>query len=114
MADDNRQRPLPRGISQEGFRELLPELLAARGMSVNALAKAVGANQSHFSRALRGADRQVFSVDLIRRSGKVLGLPVGYFPEEREALVIEQVRRDAALRDRLYRRISQNQSTASP
>ncbi len=98
---------MPRRGSQtdESFAQALPELLAERNMSVNTLAKEVGKSQSHFSRALRGADSKYLSIDLIRAVRERLGLPEGYFLEEREAFVVERVRNDPALRDGLYKRL---------
>ena len=98
---------MPRRGSQtdESFAHALPDLLAERDMSVNTLAKDVGKSQSHFSRGLRGADAKYFSIDLIRAVRERLGLPEGYFPEEREAFVFERIRDDPALRDGLYKRL---------
>ena len=42
------------------------------------------------------------SADLTRRVAVALGLPIDYFPEFREGFVIERVRHDPKLRDRLY------------
>lgn len=95
---------LPRRTTQtdQSFAEALPGLLAERNMSVNTLAKDVGKSQSHFSRGLRGADAKYFSIDLIRLVRERLELPEGFFPEEREAFVIERIQDDPGLRDRLY------------
>jgi transcriptional regulator with XRE-family HTH domain len=65
----------------------------------------IDVNPSHLSRALRGADRARPSVDLIRRVTRALDLPPGYFPEVREAALIEALTRNPALRDRLYRQL---------
>lgn len=98
---------LPRRRTQtdQSFAQALPDLLAERNLSVNTLAKEVGKSQSHFSRGLRSVDDKHLSIDLIRKVGERLGLPAGYFPEERETFVIERVRNDAAFRDRLYKRL---------
>jgi transcriptional regulator with XRE-family HTH domain len=87
------------------FAEELPELLAQRGMSQRKLAQLIDLNPSHLSRALRGADRVRPSVDLIRRVARALDLPAGYFPELREAALIEAFKRDPSLRDKLYRQL---------
>ena len=59
-------------------------------------------NPSHLSRVLRGAEGSRPSTDLISRIAKALNLPAGYFPELREAAVIEKLRSDPELRDGLY------------
>jgi hypothetical protein len=45
------------------------------------------------------------SADLARRVAVALGLPPDYFPEFREAFVVEHIRRDADLRERLYKQL---------
>jgi transcriptional regulator with XRE-family HTH domain len=90
--------------TQQPFAEELPRLLAERKLSMRALAREVGLNPSHLSRGLRNVDNKRVSPQLIRRIGVFFGLPAGYFPEEREAFVIERIRSDPALRDRLYSR----------
>ena len=87
------------------FAEELPELLAQRGLSQRKLAQLIDLNPSHLSRALRGADRARPSVDLIRRVARALDLPAGYFPELREAALIEAFKSDPSLRDKLYRQL---------
>ena len=91
--------------SHRPFEEELPALLAQRGLSQRKLAQILDLNPSHLSRVLRGADRTRPSADLIRRITKVLDLPAGYFQELREAVVIERLRTDPELRDKLYKQI---------
>jgi len=45
------------------------------------------------------------SADLAGRVAEALNLPRDFFPEAREALVVEEVRRDGKLRDELYDRL---------
>ena len=66
----------------------------------------VDLNPSHLSRVLRGVDETRPSIELIRRVAEALDLPIGYFPELREAEVIGRVKTDPGLRDELYDRIS--------
>jgi transcriptional regulator with XRE-family HTH domain len=91
--------------SDRPFVEELPDLLAERGLSQRKLAQLVDLNPSHLSRVLRGADRTRPSTDLIRRIARALDLPAGYFPELREAAVVERLRTDPELRDKLYKRL---------
>jgi len=88
------------------FAEELPSLLVERGLSQRKLAQMVDLNPSHLSRVLRGADGTRPSTDLIHRVAEALDLPVGYFPELREADVIGRLKTDPELRDELYDRIS--------
>ncbi len=44
------------------------------------------------------------SAELARRVAVALGLPEDYFPEFREAFVLERVRSDPRLREQLYKR----------
>jgi transcriptional regulator with XRE-family HTH domain len=87
------------------FTEELPVLLAERGLSQRKLAQLLDVNPSHLSRALRGADRARPSIDLIRRVAQTLDLPTGYFPELREAKLIEELKRNPRLRDKLYKQL---------
>ena len=82
--------------------EELPSLLAERDLSLRGLAERVGVTHSHLSRATRGANGKTVGGDLAGRIAVALGLPADYFPEYREAAVVEQVQNDASLRDRLY------------
>jgi hypothetical protein len=41
----------------------------------------------------------------MQRIARELDLPADYFPEVREAFVIERIKRDPALRDSLYARL---------
>jgi transcriptional regulator with XRE-family HTH domain len=91
--------------TDRSFAEELPVLLAERRLSQRKLAQLIDLNPSHLSRVLRGADRTRPSVDLIQRITQALDLPTGYFPELREAAVIERLRTDPGLRDRLYTKL---------
>ena len=77
-------------------------LLAERGLSTNRLASEVGVSQSHLSRVLRGADAKSVNGELAERVAVALGLPADWFPEAREARLIELIRADGKLRDQLY------------
>lgn len=93
----------PHAQTDASFLKELPRLLEERAMSAHALAKKAGVNHSHLSRANRGKDYKSLSGALVARLGHALELPTGYFPEEREAVVIEEIRKNATLRDELYR-----------
>jgi transcriptional regulator with XRE-family HTH domain len=99
--------------AQRSFSEELPALLAERGLSQRKLAQLIDLNPSHLSRVLRGADRTRPSIDLIQRVADALGVPRAYFAEVREAAVIEKLRSDPELRDRLYDRLKNERALKS-
>jgi transcriptional regulator with XRE-family HTH domain len=84
------------------FAEELPLLLSERQLSLRALATRLDLDHSFLSRAMRAADGKVLTLELVRRVAAELSIPADYFAEVREALVVEKVRSDGALRDRLY------------
>src|SRR5690242_20140 len=94
-------KTVPVDRTQRPFAEDLPPLLAERGLTLRALARAVGVSDSHLSKVLRQVDYKSVSGDLATRVAIELGLPEDYFPETREAAVFESIRGDARLRDRL-------------
>ena len=92
--------------TQERINRVLPALLAERGLSQRALARSIGVNQSHISRVLAENPKLPPSKQLCAQIAGALGLPTDYFVEYREAEVIEAIRRDTALRERIYRGLS--------
>jgi transcriptional regulator with XRE-family HTH domain len=88
--------------SQERLVDQLPALMQARALSINRLAQLVGVSQSHLSRAVRSADRKSISGDLAERIANAMDLPADWFPETRRERVLERVRSDPVLCDRLY------------
>src|SRR4051812_23591390 len=75
------------------FAQALPDLLRERGLSLRKLAKEVGVTDAHLSRVVRGVNYKSASGDLAGRVALALGLPRDFFPEFREAAVVERVRR---------------------
>jgi transcriptional regulator with XRE-family HTH domain len=71
-------------------------------MSLRALARQIRISDSHLSRVLRRANYKRASPELTARVAGALGLPEDYFPEFREAYVLERVRSDPKLRNELY------------
>ena len=97
MAEERTERP---------FAKEVPRLLKERNMSLRALARESGVSDAHLSRLIRGVGyRSAPSGDLAARVAHALGLPVGYFKEYRERVVIDAVKRDARLREELFDRI---------
>jgi transcriptional regulator with XRE-family HTH domain len=95
------------------FTEEVPRLLKERGMSTRALAATIGVSDSHLSRVLRRADYKTPSPDLTRRVALALDLPADYFPEFREAYVVERIKRDRKLLNDLYGRLTHTRSRRS-
>jgi transcriptional regulator with XRE-family HTH domain len=91
-------------MAQNPLREELPRILSEQGVSIRELARRVGISDAHLSRVLAG--RKTTSADLARRIEDALGLRAGFFIEDREGAVIDAIKADPALRDRLYRRLS--------
>jgi len=89
------------------FSDELPRLLAERDMSTRELARRVDVSHSHISRVVRRRNDKTPSPDLVRRISVELNLPEDYFPEYREAAVIEHLKADPKLRDELYERFWQ-------
>ena len=98
---------MPGQTTDRPFNEELARLLSERRLSQRKLAQLVDLNPAHLSRVIRGADRARPSIDLINRITAALELPNGYFPEQREATVIEMIKRDPALRDQLYAQLQE-------
>jgi transcriptional regulator with XRE-family HTH domain len=92
--------------TESSFSEALPTLLDERGLSLRALARQAGVSHAHLSRLLRGIGyRSRPSADLARRVAVALSLPPDYFKEYREAVVLDEVRRNVALREEIYDRV---------
>ena len=96
--------------SHQRLVDQLPALMQARGLSMNRLARLVGVSQSHLSRAVRSADRKSVSGELAERIAKAMELPDDWFPETRRERVLERVRSDPALWERLYDDLFGNES----
>jgi transcriptional regulator with XRE-family HTH domain len=94
-----------RVTSTDQFGRSVRDLLEERGWSQRELARAAGVDPAYISRALHRARREPVAPELAARVAVALGLPEDYFPECRERQVIEAVRSDPALRDRLHRRL---------
>src|SRR6516164_3632387 len=98
---------MPGERTERPFVEELPALLRERRLSIRALAREVGVTDAHLSRLLRGVGyRTRPSADLAHRVALALELPGDYFRDYREAFVIEQIKRDPELRERLYQQLA--------
>jgi pilus assembly protein CpaF len=84
------------------FSDAWSELFKEQGWTQRKVAEDLELDRSFLSKALRGANYKRLSADVIARLSELAGLPADYFPEVREHSVIEAVRSDPSLRDRLY------------
>jgi plasmid maintenance system antidote protein VapI len=82
----------------------LRDLVAERGTSLRRLADDVGVSQAHLTRIIQR--KKEATPDLAQRVALALDLSPDYFAEVREGAVIDAVRRDPQLRERLYRQIT--------
>src|SRR5579862_623857 len=102
---------MARPRTQASFRDVLPQLLQERGVSLRELSRRLEMDPTHLSRIRRARKR--LPDDLPRRVAVALGLPEDYFPETREAFILEAIRREPDLLERIYRTISRAKSGPS-
>ena len=100
---------MPTRRSTRPFVEELPDLLKERGLSIRSVARSAEVDPAHLSRVLRGDRGKVISPDLAGRVAVALGLPEDYFPEWREASIVERLRKDPEFRDRVYEQARRKQ-----
>jgi transcriptional regulator with XRE-family HTH domain len=88
--------------SREPFPDAVKTLLAERSISLRALARQADIDVAHLSRLLSGAYPRDPSDELVARVARAFDLPAEYFAEARTTSVVEKVKADPKLRDRLY------------
>jgi transcriptional regulator with XRE-family HTH domain len=84
------------------FRDAVAELMEGRGWSQRDLSAAVGVDPAHISRLLRRGSQLRVTPRLLARVAGALDVRPEYFSEYREWRVVEAVRTDPTLRERLY------------
>jgi transcriptional regulator with XRE-family HTH domain len=88
-------------VTNRSFVKELPRLLEEKGVTLRALARDVGGlDHGYLSRMLHG--KTPVNVRHAERIARRLGLPGDYFPEVREARVVDAVRTKPRLRDTIY------------
>jgi transcriptional regulator with XRE-family HTH domain len=80
----------------------LPTLVKEHGITYDHLAALVDVSPSHLSRIIHRKNSKIPSGDLARRIALALELPEDYFPEFRQAVVVQRLGEDAALLNRTY------------
>jgi transcriptional regulator with XRE-family HTH domain len=88
--------------SDSAIAEILPGLLAERGISLRALSAAIGVSPSHLSRALRGEEGKHISLDAVVAIAEHLSVPASLFREYRVERAVGLVRADLALANRIF------------
>ncbi|MFL5953692.1 MAG: helix-turn-helix domain-containing protein [Gaiellaceae bacterium] len=91
---------VPRQRTRESITDALPRVLEEQGVSARELARQIGINQSYLSLVVAG--RRALSRKIPISPSKALGLPADYFREAREALVLEKIKADPRILDRVY------------
>jgi transcriptional regulator with XRE-family HTH domain len=92
---------VPTEITNQSFSTELPKILSARGLTLRALAREVGGlDHAYLSRMLSGKSH--VNVQHVQRVSKFLGFADDYFPEVREARVVDAIKRNSRLRDEIY------------
>lgn len=99
---------MARQRTQEKITDALPRVLEERGMSARELARRVGVDQSYLSLVVGG--RRAPSRKLMAAVSTELGLPLDYFREAREAIVLERIKTDSRMLDRVYNMVRSGDS----
>jgi transcriptional regulator with XRE-family HTH domain len=100
-------------MSEQPFRDAVEELLLARGWSQRELAATVGVDPAHVSRLLKRGSRLRATPELMTRVARAFGVQPEYFAEYREWCVLEAIRRNPSLRERLFARVVAPAATAA-
>lgn len=94
---------VPGDYSDERLSQILPRLMAERGLGVRELARRAEVSHAHLSRVIREDRGKHASKELVERLAGALDLSPDFFREYREAVVGAELTSDAALLDRVYR-----------
>jgi transcriptional regulator with XRE-family HTH domain len=92
--------------SNRRLAQELPDLLAERGWSLRQLARESSVDVGHLSRLTGLNPRKQPTARVIESIAESLGIPADHFPDYREVIVLEALRRDPAFIDRLYDEIA--------
>ena len=93
-------------VSHQHFREAVSELMYERGWSQRDICAAVGVDPAHISRLLKRGSRLRATPELLARIARACDVPPEFFVEYREWCVLEAVRSNPTLRERLYARLA--------
>jgi transcriptional regulator with XRE-family HTH domain len=93
---------VPSKRTNRPFVDEVPHLLEERGWSIRRLALEAGVERAYLWKVLRRRDYKTPSVRMAGAVAVALGLPVDYFPEYREGVVIESLKSDPRRRDAAF------------
>jgi transcriptional regulator with XRE-family HTH domain len=88
--------------TNQAFRDAVADLLDEREWSQRDLSAVVGVDPAHVSRLLKRGSRLRATPQLIARVARALEVEPEFFVEYREWCVLEAVRGNPSLRERLY------------
>jgi transcriptional regulator with XRE-family HTH domain len=89
------------------FADEVPRLLEERNWSMRRLAVEAGVERAYLWKVIRRRGYKTPSTRMAEAVALALGLPVDYFPEYREGVVIDHIKRDAQARDEAFDRLIQ-------
>jgi plasmid maintenance system antidote protein VapI len=96
--------------TNQAFRDAVGVLMDERGWCQRDLSAAVGVDPAHISRLLKRGSRLRATPQLMTRVARAFDVDPEFFVEYREWCVLEEVRRNPSLRERLFGMLQ----TASP
>jgi transcriptional regulator with XRE-family HTH domain len=89
-------------VNEQAFRDAVADLLEERGWSQRDLSAIVGVDPAHICRLLKRGSRLRATPELIARVARAFEVDPEFFVEYREWCVVEAMRRNPTLRERLY------------
>jgi transcriptional regulator with XRE-family HTH domain len=102
---------VPPRRTNKAFADEVPRLLEERGWSMRRLAIEAGVERAYLWKVIRRRGYKTPSARMAKAVAVALGLPIDYFPEYREGVVVEFVKRDARTRDDVFDRLSSGRKT---
>ena len=99
---------MPSRRTNTPFADEVPRLLKERGWSIRRLALEAGVERGYLWKVIRRRGYKTPSVRMAESVARALGLPSDYFPEYRERIVIDRVKRDPKARDDVFDSLAQD------
>jgi transcriptional regulator with XRE-family HTH domain len=97
---------MPSKRTNNAFADEVPRLLEERRWSMRRLALEAGVERAYLWKVIRRRGYKTPSVRMAEAVARALDLPVDYFPEYREGVVIEHMKRDPRARDAAFDRFT--------